>query len=89
MKIFKDKTKEVSSSKFNSISFVFPIFNMMLDELEDMKDNCQSRILKGPLQKCYKKMKSYYAITDLVDVFYVSTGKHLFLFYFILFYFYY
>jgi len=76
----------MSSAKYPMLSSAIPIYNYLIDELEEYCDSCDSSDdIVTAVKAGIKKLETYYAKTDETTMYTVVTGKinfKLYLFYF-------
>jgi hypothetical protein len=76
----------MSFAKYPMLSSAIPIYNYLIDELEEYCDSCDSSDdIVTAIKAGIKKLETYYAKTDETIMYTVATGKiniKLYLFFF-------
>jgi len=72
-KIFFHATQHMSLSRYPTLTASIPIYNWLLDKLEDFEESASSDVKNG-IQKAKEKLKTYYIKTDS-SVYTVATSK--------------
>jgi hypothetical protein len=76
MQIFVHTTNVMSSAKYPMLSSVVPLYNYLIDELEDY---CESHDSSSDIVIATKagieKLERYYVKTDDTNMYTVATGK--------------
>lgn len=80
MKIFSRATKIVSTAKIPVLAISVPIYDWLMDHLEDFQDK-SSPEMKNAIENGMKKTKAYYRKTDDSDMYAIATSKLLLLIY--------
>ncbi len=70
----------MSKSNFITLSSSIPVYNALLDHLENLLDEksnhfCPNLEVRNALKKGYEKLKVYYAKTDDSHVYPIATGN--------------
>ena len=60
-------------SHYPTLATSVPIYNWLIDKLEDFEENANTEI-KGSIRKAIEKLKAYYTKTDS-SVYTIVTGK--------------
>ena len=73
----------MSKSKYTTLSSSIPIYNVLLEHLENLldvnnSDFCFCSEIRAGIEKGYEKLKSYYIRTDESIVYPIATSKQIF-----------
>lgn len=66
----------MSFAKYPMLSSAIPVYNYLIDELEEYCDNCDSSDdIVTAVKASIKKLETYYAKTDETTMYTVATSK--------------
>ena len=64
MQAFFRATKHISHATFPTLTSSIPIYNWLMDEIEDFQDNRSTKV-KNAAEAAMEKLKKYYQKTDI------------------------
>ncbi|CAB5213516.1 unnamed protein product [Rhizophagus irregularis] len=78
LKIFQDATEYMSQSKFITLSASIPVYNALLEHIENLLDEqntsyCPILEVRSAIRMGYEKLKEYYARTDDSYIYPIAT----------------
>ena len=76
---FKKASDHITGQKYSTLSFSVPVYNYLLDKIEDELENNENKTIKKVCKLAEKKIKSYYPTTD-GDVYIIATSKFSFIY---------
>ena len=74
MKHFKKATEFISGQTYLTLAFSVPVYNFLLNKIEEEEERSTSREIKAAAKKAEEKIKEYYPCTD-GRVYIISTSK--------------
>jgi hypothetical protein len=78
LKCFQQATDLVARHKYATIYSTIPVYNFLLDMLEDKeKEYLEEDIIRHAVNSAISKLKTYYSKTD-IPIYYIGTGKFIY-----------
>ena len=74
MRHFKKATDFISDQTYPILAYSIPVYNFLLNKIEEEKENTDSLEIKEAAEVVEKKVKEYYPCTDGC-VYVISTSK--------------
>lgn len=74
MKHFKKATEFISGQTYPTLAYSVPVYNFLLNKIEEEEERTTSREIKAAAKKAEEKIKEYYPYTD-GQVYIISTSK--------------